>query len=52
MSEAPLKRAVDIRQQPLKYKNDKNTKEWLRNLGPTVQLYADILLENELLLHN
>ena len=47
----PLKKAVDIRQQPLKYKNDKDTKEWLRNLGPVVELTADVL-EKELMLHN
>ena len=46
--EAPLKRAVEIRQNPLGFKTDEKTKQWLESLGPVVQRYADVL-EHELL---
>jgi len=45
--EEPLKRTLAIRKDPLAYKNDAQTREWLRTLGPTVQQYADVL-EREL----
>jgi len=32
-----------IRENPLKYKDDKSTKEWLASLGPHIQLFADVL---------
>ena len=45
--EEPLRRAIEIRQDPLKYKDRPDVKVWLSNLGPTVQSYADVL-EKEL----
>ena len=45
--EEPMKRTLEIRQQPGKYKNRDDIKLWLSNLGETVQRYADVL-ENEL----
>ena len=41
--EAALKRAVVIRQNPLAFKDRDDVKQWLRELGPTVQRYADVL---------
>lgn len=41
--EEPLRRAIEIRQNPLKYKDQPDVKNWLSNLGPTVQSYADVL---------
>ena len=43
-----LRRAIEIRENPLLYKDDPKTKKWLAGLGPTVQDYADAL-EDELL---
>ncbi len=45
--EESLKRALDIRQNPLDNKDRAGVKRWLRGLGPTVQQYADVL-EQEL----
>ena len=45
--EDALKKALEIRQQPLAYRDREDVKRWLRNLGPTVQQYADVL-ESEL----
>ena len=39
----PLKRTLAIRRDPLRYRNDPDTKAWLRSLGPMVQRYADVL---------
>ena len=43
-----LRRAIEIRENPLLYKEEPETKEWLAGLGSTVQDYADVL-EGELL---
>ena len=45
--EEALKRAVEIRQEPLAYRDRDDVKQWLKGLGPTVQRYADVL-EKEL----
>ena len=47
--ETPLKKTIEIRQQPTYYKASAETKRWLKNLGPVVQRYADVL-EHELLM--
>ena len=47
--ETPLKKTIEIRQQPAYYKDNAETKRWLKNLGPVVQRYADVL-EHELLM--
>ena len=41
--EEPLRKTLEIRQQPIKYKDRADIKLWLSNLGTTVQRYADIL---------
>ncbi len=41
--EEPLKKALQIRQDPLVYKDREDVKQWLKTLGPAVQQYADIL---------
>ena len=46
--EEPLRRTIEIRTEPLTYKNRKDVQEWLKGLGPVVQQYADVL-ERELL---
>ena len=46
--EAPLRKAIAIRQAPLAFKGRDDVKQWLRGLGPAVQRYADVL-EQELL---
>jgi hypothetical protein len=38
-----LKKAVMIRENPLKYKDDAATKSWLASLGFHIQLFADML---------
>ena len=43
-----LRRTLEVRRDPLKYKDSAETREWLCSLGPTVQRYADVL-ENELI---
>ena len=45
--EAPLKKALEIRRNPAVYKDKEDIKKWLKNLGPAVQQYADVL-EKEL----
>jgi hypothetical protein len=42
-----LERTLLIRREPMKYKQDRDTRVWLGSLGPTVQRYADVL-EKEL----
>ena len=41
--EYPLKKAVEIRKEPMLYKNREDIQQWLRGLGPVVQQYADVL---------
>lgn len=45
--EDPLKKTLEIRQNPNAYKNSEDVKQWLKGLGPIVQQYADVL-EQEL----
>ena len=45
--EAPLRKALAIRQDPLSFKGKAETGRWLESLGPAVQQYADVL-EQEL----
>ncbi len=45
--ERPLKKALEIRQNPDAYKDKEDVKQWLRSLGSAVQQYADTL-EQEL----
>lgn len=46
--DAPLRKALAIRQAPLIYKDREDVRQWLRGLGPIVQQYADVL-ERELM---
>ena len=46
--EAPLRKTIEIRQNPLSFKDREDIKLWLKELGPVVQMYADVL-ERELL---
>ena len=41
--EAPLRKTLEIRRHPLEYKDREDVKQWLRELGPVVQRYADVL---------
>ena len=43
----PLKRTLEIRQDPAAFRDRDDVKQWLKELGPTVQRYADVL-EGEL----
>ncbi|OQB61571.1 MAG: hypothetical protein BWX94_01303 [Tenericutes bacterium ADurb.Bin140] len=36
-----LSKTLAIRNNPLQFKNDSETKKWLKTLGPIVQRYAD-----------
>ena len=45
--EAPLRKTLEIRQNPSSFKDRADIKLWLKELGPVVQLYADVL-EREL----
>ena len=45
--EYPLREALEIRRNPLLYKDNPAVKAWLTSLGPVVQEYADVL-EKEL----
>ena len=45
--EEPLKKALEIRQNPAAYEDKGNIKQWLKSLGSVVQQYADVL-EQEL----
>lgn len=38
-------RTLQIRKNPLKYKEDEEVKKWLCSLGESVQLFADVLEE-------
>lgn len=42
-NEAPLQKALEIRQNPMASKSSKEIKNWLRELSPVVQQYADVL---------
>ncbi len=48
-NEEPLRQALLIRQDPLAYRDRDDVRRWLRELGPDVQRYADVL-ERELYL--
>ena len=41
--EEPLRKALEIRQNPSAYKDREDVKQWLKGLGPAVQRYADVL---------
>ena len=45
--EAPLRKTVEIRQDPQAFRDREDVKQWLKGLGPVVQQYADVL-ETEL----
>ena len=45
--EAPLRKTVAIREDPISFRGRDEVKEWLKGLGPVVQDYADVL-EKEL----
>lgn len=45
--EEDLSRTIEIRKDPLLYKDDDRVRSWLKSLGPVVQRYADVL-EREL----
>ena len=45
--EEPLRKAIQIREEPLRHKDDPQVRKWLSGLGETVQKYADVL-EREL----
>ena len=54
-NEEPLKRTLAIRRDPLLFRDDPETKVWLKTLGPTVQQYADVLereLSHYIIYHN
>ena len=46
--ETPLRKTIEIRKHPVSFKDRENIKLWLKELGPVVQIYADVL-ERELL---
>lgn len=41
--EAPLRKTVEIRQDPQAFRDRDDVKQWLKGLGPVVQQYADVL---------
>ena len=45
--DSTLRKTLEIRRNPAEYKDREEIKDWLRELGPVVQQYADAL-ENEL----
>ena len=45
--EEPLRKALQVRQDPLEYRDRAEVKAWLASLGPAVQRYANVL-EKEL----
>ena len=47
LDEAPLKKTIEIRLNPLAFKGRDDLNQWLKGLGPAVQRYADVL-EQEL----
>lgn len=46
--EEAMRKTIEIRKQPLLFKERDDVKQWLKGLGPVVQRYAD-MLERELL---
>ena len=42
-NEDPLKKTIEVRKEPMTYKNREDIQQWLKGLGPVVQQYADIL---------
>ena len=42
-NEHPLKKTIEIRKEPMAYKNREDIRQWLKGLGPVVQQYADTL---------
>lgn len=38
-----LEKVIEIRKEPLHFKNDESTKKWLETLGPSIQCFADVL---------
>ena len=42
-NEAPLRKTLQIRESPEKYKDRQDIRQWLECLGPIVQQYADVL---------
>jgi hypothetical protein len=38
-----MKRAINIRENPLKYKDNIEVQDWLETLGPIIQEFADVL---------
>ena len=45
--EEALRKTLEIRRDPLRYRDREDVRQWLRELGPVVQRYADVL-EREL----
>ena len=45
--EAPLRKTIEIRRSPLSFKDRADIRQWMKELGPVVQQYADVL-EHEL----
>lgn len=43
LDEDPLKKTIEIRKEPMAYKNREDIRQWLKGLGPVVQQYADAL---------
>lgn len=41
--ETPLRKAIEIRQHPLLFRDREDVKRWLEKLGPVIQRYADVL---------
>ena len=41
--EEPLRKTVEIRQDPQAFRDRDDVKQWLKGLGPVVQRYADVL---------
>jgi len=41
--EAPLRKTVEIRQDPQAFRDRDDVRQWLKGLGPVVQQYADVL---------
>ena len=41
--ETPLRKTVEIRQDPQAFRDREDVKQWLKGLGPVVQQYADVL---------
>lgn len=41
--ESDLRRALEVRREPARYREDPDTRAWLSSLGPAVQRFADVL---------